>query len=172
MAELSIREFARRREVSHVFILKLIREGKLTRTASGKIDEELADQQWAANRSPMQPSKLADAAVPGVKNAKSATSGYNDARTQREFLKLEAEQLDLQKQKGSLVDVAEVEIAAFNQARAERDALLNWPARIVPLIAAEMKADATALFPIMDRHVREFLSERIEGPLLGQHGTN
>ncbi len=147
MAEISVSEYARRRNVSMTAVFKLIREGKLSKTAGGKINESTADTEWAANRSPHRTSKMSAASTKAAIDEKvrapvqgqnqGAGAGYNEARTKREYLRLETDRLKLLKLKGALVDVTEVEVAAFNQSRAERDALLNWPARVVPTMAAE-----------------------------------
>lgn len=169
MPDMTAREYARNRDVSHVAVLKAIKEGKITRTKAGKINPKKADAEWAANRSPIRKSKMAAAARASHRRTDPEDRpepGYNEARTKREYLKLERDRLDLLKFKGTLVDATEVEVAAFNQSRAERDALQNWPARVVPIMAAELHCDEGLLFTVMEREVRAFLAERIEGPLL------
>lgn len=61
-----------------------------------------------------------------------------------------------------LVDAVTVHRAVFDLARQERDALSNWPARIAPLIAAEIGTDQVALAIALEKHVRAFLAERSE----------
>lgn len=80
-------------------------------------------------------------------------------------------QLALQERRGTLLDKSEVEAAAFNRAREERDALLNWPARVAPLVAAEFSIDPRQLFASLEKHVRQFLDERSQaGPLFSSRG--
>ena len=47
----------------------------------------------------------------------------------------------------------------FTLARAERDAWLNWPARIAATLAARLGVDAHALHVALDAGVREHLQE-------------
>ena len=48
----SLREYARRRGVSHVAVMKAIRAGRLTPEPVGTLDPDKADAQWDANTDP------------------------------------------------------------------------------------------------------------------------
>ena len=50
----------------------------------------------------------------------------------------------------------------FWLARDERDAWVNWPARVVAMMAAELEVDAHKLHTVLERHVREHLNELAE----------
>lgn len=45
--------------------------------------------------------------------------------------------LELQQKSGALIEMSFAETTFFNMARAERDAWMNWPARVGPALAAE-----------------------------------
>ena len=47
-------------------------------------------------------------------------------------------------------------------ARDERDAWVNWPARVAAMIAAELEVDAHKLHTVLERQVREHLNELAE----------
>ncbi|KAB2918532.1 MAG: hypothetical protein F9K29_08175 [Hyphomicrobiaceae bacterium] len=85
---------------------------------------------------------------------------YNQARAKKETWLARLRRLEFQLKSGSLVDAEAVKKAVFNCAREERDALMNWPARVTPLIAAEVGADPVALAVALEKHVREHLAGR------------
>jgi hypothetical protein len=47
----------------------------------------------------------------------------------------------------------------FKLARDERDAWVNWPARVAAMIAAELEVDAHKLHTVLERHVSDHLTE-------------
>lgn len=74
--------------------------------------------------------------------------------------KLRGLEFDLKSKR--LVDAEAVHRAVFELARAERDALVNWPARVAPLIAAELGVEQVTLAVALEKHVRQYLAERSE----------
>ncbi|HYI82433.1 MAG TPA: hypothetical protein VEX11_04385, partial [Acetobacteraceae bacterium] len=74
-------------------------------------------------------------------------------------LKVEAQRLALDESKRRLLDIAAADAAIDEIAGAMRDALLNWPARVSGLIAAELGVDPHLLQTILQQHVAELLSE-------------
>ena len=50
----------------------------------------------------------------------------------------------------------------FRLARRERDAWVNWPARVAALMAAELGVDAHAMQKVLEAHVRDHLNELAE----------
>jgi hypothetical protein len=50
----------------------------------------------------------------------------------------------------------------FRLARDERDAWVNWPARVAAMIAAELEVDPHQLHAVLERHVRDHLAELAE----------
>lgn len=73
--------------------------------------------------------------------------------------------LEFEEKSGRLVDRDAVEKALFSLAREDRDALVNWPARIAPLIAAELGIDQVKLAVILEKYIREHLAERADPEL-------
>jgi hypothetical protein len=51
---------------------------------------------------------------------------------------------------------------AFRLARDERDAWVNWPARVAAMMAAELEIDTHKLHTVLERQVREHLAELAE----------
>ena len=64
--------------------------------------------------------------------------------------------------KGEVVDRARATAMVFRLAREERDAWVNWPARVAALIAAELGVEAHPMQSILETHVRAHLDELAE----------
>lgn len=67
--------------------------------------------------------------------------------------------LELQKLAGTLIDFATAEKVLFDQARAFRDALMAWPARLAPLLAALFDIPAEKMIEALNGYVHDFLSD-------------
>lgn len=170
---LSIRAYARHRGVSHVAVKKAIDSGRITPEADGTLDPQKADVEWARNTEapragtrakPVRAAVLQEtaASVPaGDTPTALPTSGASllQARTVNEVVKAQTNKLRLAKLKGELVDRAQAVAHVFKLARAERDAWINWPTRIVPTLAAELGIDEHTLFVALDAAVRAHLEE-------------
>jgi hypothetical protein len=99
---------------------------------------------------------------------------FMQARTANEVLKAQERRLRLQQMKGELVDRAKAVAQVFRLAREERDAWVNWPARVAAMMAAELSAsgsdaagdavqvDQHSLHTVLERLVREHLAELAE----------
>ena len=74
-------------------------------------------------------------------------------------LKVEAQRLSLDETKRCLLDVNEANAALDEIGSTMRDALLNWPARVSGLIAAEMGVDPHLLQTILQSHINDLLTE-------------
>jgi hypothetical protein len=173
---LSIRAYARHRGVSHVAVKKAIDSGRITPEADGTLDPARADAEWARNTVPVrQAAKVGTAVKPAAAESPRArpqespeaaapalsTGGASllQARTVNEVVKAQTNKLRLAQLKGELVDRAQAIAHVFKLARAERDAWLNWPNRITPILAAELGIDEHTLFVALDVAVRVHLEE-------------
>jgi hypothetical protein len=87
---------------------------------------------------------------------------FMQARTANEVLKAQERRVRLQRMKGELVDRAKAVAQVFKLAREERDAWVNWPARVAAIMAAELEVDAHKLHTALERHVRNHLAELAE----------
>ena len=88
---------------------------------------------------------------------------FMQARTANEVLKAQERRLRLQQMKGELVDRAKAVAQVFRLARDERDAWVNWPARVAAMMAAELEVRSrTSCTRVLERHVREHLAELAE----------
>lgn len=81
------------------------------------------------------------------------------ARTVNEVVKAQTNKVRLARLKGELVDRSQAVAHVFKLARAERDAWLNWPARISAQMAAVLGVDPHVLHVALDAAVRQQLQD-------------
>jgi len=87
-------------------------------------------------------------------------------------VKAQTNEVRLARLKGELVDRAQAIGHVFRLARTERDAWLNWPARISAPLAAQLGVDPHALRVALEAAVREHLQELGElRPRVGRRWT-
>ena len=177
---LSIRAYARHRGVSHVAVKKAIDTGRITPLPDGTIDPDAADDQWAQNtlqpRKAAEPVKVSTAKVrpapvaaegvpqreasePSSPPLSAGGTSLLQARTVNEVLKAQLNKVELAHRKKELVDRAQAVAHVFKLARVERDAWLNWPARISGQMASKLGIDAHQMHVALEAAVREHLIE-------------
>ncbi len=169
---LSIRAYARHRGVSHVAVKKAIDSGRIHPGTDGTLDPEQADQEWEQNttgtrQSAPQGKELPQASSalrpplrdPATPTLSAGGTSLLQARTVNEVVKAQTNKVRLARLKGDLVDRSQAIAHVFRLARTERDAWLNWPARISAQMASKLEVDAHALHVAIDSAVREHLME-------------
>ena len=87
---------------------------------------------------------------------------YAASRAENERLKAEDRRISLDEKRGRLIDKAKTLETVQRLARQERDAILSWPARVAPIIAAELGADEHLVLTLLDNSLRAHLAERAE----------
>jgi hypothetical protein len=181
----SNRELARRIGVSETAVRRAERTGRIGRDADGSWDLTKVQAAWAGNTDqaqqrsarsrgstgPRRATKpVPEAAVGAVRetlreHGEPVSAGgmtFMQARTANEVLKAQERRVRLQRMKGELVDRAKAVAQVFKLAREERDAWVNWPARVAAMMAAELEVDTHKLHTVLERHVREHLGELAE----------
>lgn len=159
----SIKQFARLDGCTDTLVHRGIAQGKLIAFADGSIDPALAKTPW----------RKGNIAANGANSYGSDPAGallsYPEAQRLKEnnLARKEGYQALLRKlehevKSERLVDGEAASAEVFNIARIERDAWVNWPSRIAPLLAAEFGIDSVAFTVALERHVREHLAERAE----------
>ncbi len=166
---ISIRAYARHRGVTDTAVHKAIRAGRITPEPDGTIDIGRADSEWVRNSEPAQPGTRAKAikvAVPDGGEESGAGSALPaggtsllQARTVNEVVKAQTNKVRLARLKGELVDRPQAIAHVFKLARSERDAWLNWPARISAQMAAKLDVDPHTMHIALEAAVREHLQE-------------
>jgi hypothetical protein len=189
MGVTSNRELARQLGVSETAVRRAERAGRIGREADGAWDLAKVKAAWAGNTdSAQQRSKpgagerssrparmkpVPEAALGAVRDTlrehgEPIVAGpgqamtFMQARTANEVLKAQERRLRLQRMKGELVDRAKAVAQVFKLAREERDAWVNWPARVAAMMAAELGVDAHKLHTVLERHVRDHFGELAE----------
>jgi len=165
----SRRRFAELDGCDEGLVRRALREGRLIAFDDGTIDPSLAGTPWRkGNQKPRtQAADGADTADKQEGPQGTAQTGPKmlslyEAQTRKENYLAKLRELEFEVKSGRLVDGEQVQKAVFDIARVERDAWVNWPSRVAPLIAAEIGVDAVALGVALERHVREHLAERAE----------
>lgn len=167
---LSIRAYARHRGVSDAAVRKAIAAGRITPNADGTLDPAQADAQWSSNteaprvgsRTPAARAPVpADIAASADVGTALPTGGASllQARTVNEVLKAKIKKLELEKRTQQSVDRARAIAHVFHLARVERDAWLNWPARVSAQLASQLGTDGHALHVALEAAVRAHLLE-------------
>lgn len=153
--------YAKSRGLSSGRISQLIADG-LPVAKDGRLDPGAADKWIAQNIAP--PTGPADSAA--MRDARTgAMSSFADVRRAKASVDTRLAVLELRKREGELVEKAVVERTVFERARMERDSWLGWIQRASPELAGLLDADPAETFAVLDRLVREHLSELAETPL-------
>ena len=186
----SNRELARQIGVSETAVRRAEKAGRIGREADGSWDLAKVQAAWSSNTDPSQQRRdpgperrsgrparprramkpVPEAAVGAVRetlreHGEPVSAGgmtFMQARTANEVLKAQERRVRLQRMKGELVDRARAVAQVFKLARDERDAWVNWPARVAAMMAAELEVDTHKLHTVLERHVREHLAELAE----------
>jgi hypothetical protein len=186
MATTSNRELARQLGVSETAVRRAEKAGRIKREPNGSWDPARVKAAWSDNtdsaqqrpnpsagerkgsRARMKP--VPEAALGAVRDTlrehgepiAAGAMTFMQARTANEVLKAQERRLRLQQMKGELVDRAKAVAQVFRLAREERDAWVNWPARVAAMIGAELEVDTHKLHTVLERHVRDHLAELAE----------
>jgi DNA-binding XRE family transcriptional regulator len=185
----SNRELARRIGVSETAVRRAEKAGRVKRDADGSWDLARVMAAWASNTDeaqqrrkpgaqersgrPARMKPVPEAALGAVRDtlrehgepivtAPGQAMTFMQARTANEVLKAQERRVRLQRMKGELVDRARAVAQVFKLARDERDAWVNWPARVAAMMAAELEVDTHNLHTVLERHVRDHLAELAE----------
>lgn len=160
---MGLREYSRHRDVRLYSVQKAIKAKRITVVivdGEKKIESDQADRDWLAKTDPARqsllnsngpPPKRAPAAdrIPGEDPPEDDPSdpdddpdsvAYRKSRAQREQIRVEREQIELDVLRGKYIDVADASRMVFTAFRSLRDAVLNVPARIKDQCAAETDA--------------------------------
>lgn len=162
---ISIRAYARHRGVTDTAVHKAIRAGRITPETDGTIDPERADREWVRNSEPpktgtrAQAVKAAMSDANGDSPAPAGGASLLQAKTVNEVVKAQTNKVRLARLKGELVDRSQAIGHVFKLARSERDAWLNWPARVSTQMAARLGVDPHAMHIAIEGAVREHLQE-------------
>jgi hypothetical protein len=141
-------EYARRRGVDPTSVRDAVK-GKRITLIDGKIDPVVADAQWQANtrqrvsiNDEIGPLRTQAAAAPAPASAPPAGSfgyvpDYQESRARREAAEAELAELKLAEEQGDLIRTDAVRSSYSRRAAGLREAIMQIPARLSPVLAAE-----------------------------------
>ena len=167
MRTTSNRKLADQLGVSETAVRRAEKAGRIRREPDGAWDLAKVKVAWASNTDEAQQRPFGSGRPPGkhrtLKPVSEAALGavrdtlrehgepivaspgqvmtFMQARTANEVLKAQERRVRLQRMKGELVDRAKAVAQVFRLARDERDAWVNWPARVAAMIAVELEVD-------------------------------
>ncbi len=164
-------EYARHRGVSAVAVHYAVQEGRIS-LIDGKIDAAVADIQWQRNtraRAPNRPAPESDSpaisAAPAA-SAEPAVTGddYWVSRARREAAEAHIAEMKRGELEGKLIRADVLRQAWSRKVASARNALLQIPPRLAPVLAAEADMDRVAA--LLEDELRAGLAElsREQGP--------
>ena len=163
----STREAARRIGVTETALRKAATKGRIEREPDGQWDVEKTRRRMVETADPVR-SPLAGGGASGTMSGD--TTPYARLKVAQLALKVEAQRMALDEDKGRLLDAQTANAAIDEIAGAMRDALLNWPARVSGLIAADLGADPHLVQTVLQQHITDLLTEaanRFDPPGIG-----
>ena len=183
---ISIREFARRESVSDTLVRKALKLNRLAALEDGSLNPLLVGSNWregnaksanranqnanpvvrtsakgshAANPLPVDGETLEEEAARLLESGGEASHDYAEALRRKENYLALLRQLEYENKSGSLVELEVAEKILFEQARASRDAWLNWPTRVGPLLAADLGLEADRVVGALTEYVHKHISQ-------------
>ncbi len=169
-------QYAQHRGVSAVAVHKAVKAGRIS-LLDGKIDPVVADIQWAANTRPRVDHVKREAAAPEAGIAPAAAPAtpaapvivahqvdapatpddYWASRARRESAEASIAEMKRAEMEGLLLRADAVRSAWARRIATARDALLQIPSRMAPLLAAESSMDRVA--ELLELELRQALAE-------------
>ncbi|MDB5822185.1 MAG: hypothetical protein JWR21_889 [Herminiimonas sp.] len=180
---LTNRKFAELEDCDEKQVRRGIESGKLKLGTDGLLDPALVKSGW---RRPIRSSKIvADVADKVEKSPKTVRSGDATVRDDdtpaqaaaklivafgashdlteairiKENFNALLKKLEYEQKAGALVDFATAEAVLFEEFRAQRDSWLNWPARIGPIVAADLGLEADKVTEVLTAHVHQHIAQ-------------
>lgn len=178
MAGISFREFARRDGCDPKLVRRAVQQGRLKPLENGLLDERLVASDWRKTNRRIAPTQDGDKGgdtvltpePPLTPDVESLSRWLEDILAGRFKALHEAEKvkenalalkhlLEGRKKAGELIDIQAAQNAVFEVFRAYRDGWLNWPSKIGPLLAAELRLEAERVVEALTPHVHQQLTD-------------
>ncbi|WPU24990.1 hypothetical protein RI049_09715 [Cedecea neteri] len=175
MATMNQSQYAQHSGVDRKTIGRWIKAGRFIVMDGDLIDVEASDAALKKNRDGKDPratnakkqkgsvaesenrGEIEDAARAIILTEGADLTREEAARIRENYMALLAK-LQYEKDSGQLVELAVAEEVLFNAFRQQRDAWLNWPSRVAPLIAADLDVPADRMTEVLIEHVHKHIS--------------
>lgn len=166
----SASEYARLRGCSEGAVRKAVRDRRIS-TQDGRIDPVAADAQWAKNTRPRAANKATNSDSQATSESAptrspKASDDYWVSKSRREAAEAAMAELELAEMRGELVRVADIRSSLGRRIAGVREALLQLPARVVPVLAANPAP--RAMSEVLRLELIRVLSHFSEGESLTQ----
>lgn len=149
-------EYAKHRGISQAMVSKMVNDDRILVNDDGSVDQEISDlllDKFSESPLRTDPPDTRDSMLERL----SEVSSYAEQRALLTGYKAEMAKIELDKAKGMVVDSVTVRDSAFTTARRVRDAILNIPDRVAPIIAAE--SNTHTVRTLLDTELRRSLEE-------------
>jgi hypothetical protein len=159
MQGISIREFARQEKCSDTLVRRALQQKRLTAFSDGTLDPALIGSAWCT-KNVQGANSSHDVRSTGLAASEPKGLSYSEALRIKENYLAMLRRLEYEEKSGSLIELAAVEAIVFEMFRAQRDAWLNWPIKVAPVIAdmlglTDMERLAEALTEQVHRQISE-----------------
>lgn len=157
---IAIREFARREGVSDTLVHQAIKNGRLKAYPDRSIDPALLGTPWRRGNA----TAATGAGTAGTNPTGDNRGGlaYSEALRVKENYLAMLRRLEYEEKSGSLIELTLAEAVIFDIFRAQRDAWLNWPMRIGPLLAADLDCEVELVTNTLTAYVHKHIAEHGE----------
>lgn len=161
----SMSEYARRRGCTEAAVRRAVKDERIT-LIDGRVDPVAADAQWARNTRVRAGSRSADDANLRLSRANGHTSSddeepqvddYYTVKARRERAEADMAELRLAEQRGELIRRADTHSAWAKRTSSLRESILQIPARLSPILAAE--ADQAKVHDIIQAELHAVLAQ-------------
>jgi hypothetical protein len=163
-AGIAIREFARREGVSDTLVHQAIKNGRLKAFPDRSIDPALLGTPWRMrNATGASAASAANTGANGsLQEAGRGGLAYSEALRVKENYLAMLRRLEYEEKSGSLIELTLAEAVILDIFRAQRDAWLNWPMRIGPLLAADLDCEVELVTNTLTAYVHKHIAEHGE----------
>ena len=83
---------------------------------------------------------------------------FDEARRIKENFLALLTKLEYEKEDGQLVELSVAESILFSEFRKQRDAWMNWPSRVAPIMAADLGVPADRMTEVLIEHVHKHIT--------------
>lgn len=174
MTTMNQSQYAQHSGVDRKTIGRWIKAGRFIVMDGDLIDVEASDAALKKNRDGKDPrasnakkkkaqtvrddsNEIEDAARNIILTEGANLSREEAARIRENYMALLAK-LQYEKDSGQTIELVAAEEVLFNAFRQQRDAWLNWPSRVAPLIAADLDVPADRMTEVLIEHVHKHIS--------------
>ena len=168
--KVSLREYARIRGVHLNAVQTAIKSGRIHALPNGQIDVEEANKEWFVNTDPALQRKvdpLFESQIEATSQNKNNFSTFQQAKTADIYYRAMIAKAKLKVLTGEVVDKKKAGDYAYRLGRDLRDLVLSFSVRYGAIIASELGTDEHKTTMILEKYVRELLSNSEE--LLDRH---